>query len=193
MPETVAATPPVPVLDRVTAYQPLLDQHGWASTLTHTATRARLEAVHADGAAVMVTAGSAGRTRSGTRPHLYVLRAPDRRGLQQWRGVTEHAFTVFVETRRPVPSSRIHSKCRCRTHDGRPKLRYATEQRARAVLVEAQIQRVLRSQARRAERRAYRCPDDDRVWHLSSRPQWTPRAGESPLWADSPNSRTRTA
>lgn len=184
MPETVAATPPTRTrtpLERVTVYQPLLTEHGWTITYTESQYRARLDAVHPSGATVMVTAGCAGRNDGSGRARRYVLNAPGL-GRQCWFAVNDPQFAQFAAAPAIRYGRKVPSKCRCRTHAGRSKLRWLTEARAKDALLEARIGRTLHHDQRRAEQRAYPCPDDDRVWHLSSIPSWKPAAGESPLW-----------
>lgn len=167
--------------ERVARWEPALTQHGWTVHVTATDTRARLDAFHPGGAAVMVTAGIAGRNGS-SRVNLYALNPPAA-GSNAWLAVKPTALEAFVISAQRVVGPRVPSKCQCRTGAGRRKTRYATERRAKAALLDTAISRELHHRVRRAECRAYQCPTDDRVWHLSSRPVWRPAAGESPLWS----------
>lgn len=187
MPETLPNTPPPPPAtphDRVAAYGPLLTENGWTIQIEHTAERARLDAEHPSGAAVMVTAGVAGRSGHDGRIRRYALH-PGNVSPQPWLSVRGAWFEKFVRTRK-TQGRRVLSKCRCKTGDGHPKHRHPTERRATDVLLTARIRRAVSGQARRAECRVYRCPDDDRVWHLSSLPTWTPAPGDSVLWTTTP-------
>lgn len=44
-----------------------------------------------------------------------------------------------------------------------------TEQEAKTAVLEAKIRRGLRGKAHRREERAYPCPDEPAVWHVTSR------------------------
>lgn len=183
MSEALTEQPAPPALtphERVTHWEPALTQHGWTVSITATHTRARLDAFHPGGAAVMVTAGIAGRAGS-SRVNLYALNPPSV-GRQSWLGVKASVLEEFVRSPKTVSGRHIPSKCHCRSSAGRRKTRYATERLAKAALLDTVISRELHHQARRAECRAYQCPTDDRVWHLSSRPVWRETPGESPLW-----------
>jgi hypothetical protein len=182
--ETLPDAPPTPALppcERVAQWEPILRDNGWKVQTSHTDQRARLEASHLSGAAVMVTAGLAGRAVKG-RVNLYVLPANSR----HWLCVKAGGAQSFATTQTVSGYRRwVETKCSCRTGAGRRKVRYATERRANDALLNTRIEREL-NDGRRAECRAYRCPDDDRVWHLSSRPSWRDAPGDSALWA-SPN------
>jgi hypothetical protein len=174
------AAPKLPPRERVAKWEPLLRDHGWTVHVTHTDQRARLEATHPSGAVLMVTSGMAGRTMKGTTK-LYVLQSDDRPAI--WFGVRKAGLEEFIKTRiLKGYKARVHSKCRCRTGSGRAKVRYLTEDRARKAIAEARQQRAREGQEATAECRAYRCPDDDRVWHASSRPVWRDAPGDSRLW-----------
>lgn len=178
-PERIHRTP----RERVTPWEALLHQHGWTVDTTHTEQRVRIDATHPSGAAVMVTAGTAGRTASNGRSHFYVLETSLRQA-PVWLSVRAPGLKEFAATR--VVSGykrRVESKCRCRTQAGNRKVSYATEARAKQVLVETRIQRALsRREDGKVEQRAYPCPMDDRAWHLSSKPSWRAAPSDSALW-----------
>ena len=184
MSETQVEAPPSVRLtprERVAKWEPFLREHGWSLRIVHTDQRARLEAMHRSGAVVMVTSGSAGRTSSG-HTKFYVLKPGDG-PVAIWLGVRRTGFEEFVRSR--VVSgywNRVESKCQCRTGAGRRKVRYATKSRAKMAMADARRQRERDDEEETAECRTYRCPDDDRVWHMSSRRSWRKAAGESALW-----------
>lgn len=185
MPETLTNTPPTPTptpvpLERVAKWEPILTSHGWTVHITHTPDRARLEATHPSGAAVMVTSGIAGRTTTGST-QMYALQSTDK--PLPWFGVGKAALEAFIATRVMTGGRRrVTSKCQCRSRAGRPKVRYAAEVRAVRAVAEARRQRARTGQGETAECRTYRCPADDRVWHTSSRPAWHDEPGDSRLW-----------
>lgn len=185
MTSPISELPPAPRLtprERVAKWEPLLAAHGWAVQITHTDERARLEAEHPSGSTLMITSGRAGREGANGTTKLYVL--PNTHARSGWLGVRRAGMEEFIRTQTVAGSrKRVPSKCQCRTGAGRPKVRYATLPRATRALEEARAQRAREGQADKAECRIYRCPDDDRVWHTSSRPVWRPAVGESPLWA----------
>ncbi|MFJ2719397.1 hypothetical protein [Streptomyces sp. NPDC087437] len=144
---------------RLAPYQLLMDRTGWKARLTWSADQARLEAFQPDGAAVMVTA-----VRDADI-NTYVLPATQK-AVPRWRLIHPSDLTAFL-TRRQVIDPRIPtSPCAC------GKRRYPTESRAKAAIVDVTIHRVVKRHGLQYERRAYRCPDDDRVWHLTSLPTW---------------------
>ncbi|MFD8777576.1 hypothetical protein [Streptomyces sp. NPDC059916] len=168
MPETT--TPMQPDVDltpreRVEEWAPLLREHGWRVQISATMARARLDAFHPSGAVVMVTAGSVGRRRS-EKAYLYVLKPPNS-SPKGWLAVNRGPFGEFVRTGTVRSGRWVTSKCGCQ------KLRHATEARAEAALLDTKIRRTLHHQERRNECRVYRCPDDDRAWHLTSQPART--------------------
>jgi hypothetical protein len=183
MPETLSEAPPAPKLtplERVTQWEPVLTSHGWTVHITYTPERARLEATHPSGAAVMVTSGIAGRTGSGSTQR-YALQSTDK--PLPWFGVGNGVLETFIATRILTGGKRrVTSKCQCRTKAGRPKVRYTTEVRAVRAMAEARRQRARNGQEETAECRAYRCPADDRAWHTSSQPVWHDEPGDSRLW-----------
>jgi len=184
MPETLPEAPPAPRLsprERVAKWEPLLRDNDWTVHVSHTEQRARLEATHPSGATVMVTAGLAGRTTGSGRVQMYVLK-PLGQLPQAWLAVKSGGFEEFARSRTVGWSRRVPSKCRCRTGSGHRKVRHTTERRANNALLDTRIQSAVKGKDRRAECRAYRCPQDDRVWHLSSRPMWREAPGDSSLW-----------
>lgn len=187
MSETVPDAPPVPRLtprERVARWEPALTQHGWIVTVTHTDERARLEATHPSGAAVMVTSGRAGRQGANGTTKLYVL--PGHHNVPAWIGVRRPGLEEFIRSRIVTGyRKRVQSKCQCLTRAGRRKVRYVTDARATHAMAEARRQRLEEGQpADTVECRTYRCPDDDRVWHVSSKRTWRDEPGDSPLWAE---------
>jgi hypothetical protein len=160
-----AGTEPVPLRglatphSRLIRYQSEIDRAGWKVTFVRDTERARIEGFHPSGAAVMATA-KAGRDYA----NLYVLpAAPTAR--TRWLRVSNGCFAYFLEhltLPAGVRGFRVPFICRCRKTG-----RYPTEAVAGAVMVDIRIKRVLKAHSAQVERRAYRCPDDDRVWHLT--------------------------
>lgn len=144
--------------DKVTPYEPPLAAAGWQIHLTANRDRARLEAAHPSGAALMITAV---RGRRGV--HHYVLPAA---GTPRWLAVGRAAVEPFTHDPRLLPGTARHiprTWCRC------PKRgRYPTESHAAAALLDVKINKALRETRTARERTTYRCPHDDRVWHLTS-------------------------
>jgi hypothetical protein len=144
---------------RLSRYQSLIGRAGWTTRSTADADRARVEGFHPDGAAVMVTAVR------GRRVNAYVLPVAPK-NTPRWRAIHAADLEAFL-LRRQVKAPHIpSSKCAC---GKRP---YPTEAYAKAAIVEVTIRRVVKLHGLQYERRAYRCPDDDRVWHLTSIPEW---------------------
>ncbi|MFE4658120.1 hypothetical protein ACFRFJ_15725 [Streptomyces hydrogenans] len=138
------------------AYLPLLRRFHWR---IETGGDHRLEAVHRSGARIMLTTR---RDRYGVR--RYVLLPPGEKS-PRWHQVSSEAVTEFIRVRR-LPrgtAARIpHTVCHCK------KRRYVSEYTALQYLVEAKLLRHLHRDRKRRECRAYRCPTDPRVWHLTS-------------------------
>jgi len=154
----------------------LLSADGWQVSTDVDSAAARVEGIR-DDAAVMVTHKVRRRPR-----RFYVLR-PAGWGMPGWHEVGRAVFEYFVghlDLPPGIRGKRIRSACHC------GKFRYPTEQRAARGLLNVKVQRALAGEGRaerRAECRAYRCDDDQRVWHLTSRAHWhaaTP-ASERPL------------
>ncbi|MFB7596909.1 hypothetical protein [Streptomyces sp. NPDC056160] len=156
--------PPEPPVDarpdlRLGHYQSLINRAGWKVRSMAGENRARIEGFHRDGAAVMVTAVR------GRKVNAYVLPAARKR-TPRWRAIHAADLDAFL-LRRQVNAPYIPtSKCAC---GKRP---YPTEAYAKAAIVDVTIRRVVKLRGLQHERRAYRCPDDDRVWHLTSIPKW---------------------
>lgn len=168
MPETTTSMQPDVDLtprERVDEWAPVLREHGWQVQISATMARARLEAFHPSGAVAMVTAGTVGRSRSG-KAHLYVLKPPGA-SPRGWLSVNRAPFGEFARTRTVRSGRWVQSKCGCQ------KIRHATEARAKGALLDTRIRRAVHHQERRAECRVYRCPNDDRAWHLTSQPART--------------------
>ncbi|MFE2469738.1 hypothetical protein [Streptomyces mirabilis] len=150
--------------ERLVRYQSIIDRSGWKVSFVRGDERARIEAFHPSGAAVMATA-KAGRDCV----NLYVLAAAPTEGVR-WLHVSAGSFTYFLEhvaLPEGTAGMRVPFLCRCAKSG-----RYPTEACARAVMVDVTIRRVLKRHSVQGERRAYRCPDDDRVWHLTRRAKW---------------------
>lgn len=152
-----AATP----LETLAELEPLLLAAGWT-----TSTHATPDAIRIDGAlgeaAVMVTH----KLHRNRGRRLYVLCAPGL-GPAGWRDVKRVTFEDFLDYPQLAPGTKVHvprSPCRC------GKVRYATERRAGLALVDLRERRALAGE--RPECRAYRCEDDQRVWHLTRKPAW---------------------
>jgi hypothetical protein len=184
MSETLIEAPSTPKLtprERVAQREPLLTEHGWTVHITATEQRARLEATHPSGAAVMVTSGQAGRASGSGNSRFYVLRPTDGPGV--WLGVRLGGFEEFVRTLAVTKyKRRLDTKCQCRSGFGKSKTRYTTQMRAQKAMEEARRHRAREGETDGVECRTYRCPDDDRVWHTSSRPVWRKAPGGSQLW-----------
>ena len=163
-PDPAPEPDPEPAVDapleaRLRPYQSLLDQAGWKTRSAADEQRARIDAFHPDGAAVMVT------VVRGRKTNAYVLPAAQKK-TPRWRAINAGDLEVFL-TRRQVIAPRIPtSQCDC------GKRRYPTEALASAAIVDVTIRRVLKQHRSQSERRAYRCPDDDRVWHLTHIAKW---------------------
>ncbi|MFJ8348966.1 hypothetical protein ACIQ9J_21920 [Streptomyces sp. NPDC094153] len=144
---------------RLAPYQSLMDRTGWTASLTRTADRARLEAFQPDGAAVILTAVR------GQDVNAYVLPATQK-AVPRWRAIHPADLTAFLTRRQVIDPHLPPGLCAC------GKRRYPTEARAKAAIVDVTIHRVVRQHGLQYERRAYRCPDEDLVWHLTSIPKW---------------------
>ncbi|MEV7871483.1 hypothetical protein AB0P17_36535 [Streptomyces sp. NPDC088124] len=139
----------------VEAHRPRLVAAGWTADVAVGAGRARLEGGRPGGAAVMLTATP---RRDGVILRRYVLHADG----ADWFVVGARGFEYFVD-HRYLPGGAARQTyvpaCRCGL------VQFAEEQRAAARLLEIKIRRA--RQRTGSPRRPYRCPDDDRVWHLS--------------------------
>ncbi|MFF9310111.1 hypothetical protein ACF1BS_04285 [Streptomyces sp. NPDC014748] len=145
---------------RIIPYEEMtLRAGGWRTYVTHDDERARLEGFHTSGAAVMVTAAR------GRPVRAYVLPATQK-NTPRWRAIHRADLAAFLFHRRVVDPHFLGSRCKCE------KRRYPTEAWAKAALVTITIRRVVRDHGVQSERRAYRCPDDDRAWHLTHIPKW---------------------
>jgi hypothetical protein len=156
--EPSATEPVTPLHERLVKYQEIVDRADWAMSFTHTEDRARVEAFHADGAALMVTIA---RSRKGVRAYMLTPASA------WWRQIPLSAVEAFVArleipleiARRPP----VGSACVCK------KEKYPTRDRAVATVTDITIKRVIKRHGTQVERRAYRCPSDDRTWHITSR------------------------
>ncbi|MFJ8153935.1 hypothetical protein [Streptomyces sp. NPDC094468] len=158
-------TPKQTPREQLAPFEALTVRAGWTASITDTDRRATLEGFSPKGAAVMVTAVR------GRGVNAYVL-YPAKRPI--WLVTTPRAIEHFLThealpagVRRGVPTG----KCQCGKTG-----RYPTETRAQEVLTEIKIREQLRERRTMAPRRAYRCPDDDRVWHLTRKKTWYPAA-----------------
>lgn len=142
----------------------LMRQHGWEISQQEGAGELRLEGARRGGAAVMVTAKHS--DTKGWRVRYYVIGAQSD-GWTQWARVHGRALEPFIATetldsadvRRWLGTS---SNCRCR------KVHEATQWRASRRLVGTQLNR-LATRGAEEEKRVYRCPNDARRWHMTSR------------------------
>lgn len=168
-PEPPAEEPPTPPddpvgrapHDRLGPYQSLIARAGWKAHSHRAEDRARLEAFQPDGAAVMVTAVR------GRKTNAYVLPvAPAQKKTPRWRAINPGDLEAFLVCRQVVAPRIPTCRCDC------GKRRYPTETSAKAAIVDVTIRRVVREHHLQSERRAYRCPDDDRVWHLTHIAKW---------------------
>ncbi|MEU9208523.1 hypothetical protein AB0D27_11355 [Streptomyces sp. NPDC048415] len=144
-------------------YVPILHRAGWRVRFTADEHRARIEAFHPDGAAVMLTAVPERGTLA------YVLYASTDYA-PPWLATSPAAIEHFAQHRKLPPGGRRikpGSKCDC----GK-KGRFPTEAWAKKALTDIRIKRALSQRRQGAERRAYRCPHDDRVWHLTHTRKW---------------------
>lgn len=159
-----AATPEPLQHERLIRFQSLADRAGWRVSFVRTADRARIEAF-LEGAAVMATA------MPGRSVHAYVLHPAGNR-TPRWLATTPSAAEHFLEhLRLPQDAGRRRPdiKCQCKKEG-----RYPTEAWAKRALTNILINKELRQGRRATERRVYRCPADDRVWHITSRRTWQP-------------------
>jgi hypothetical protein len=149
-------------LQRLAPYQVLIERAGWRLQTDTAGGRARVEGFHPSGAAALVTAGRDGVVKA------YVLPAA-RKNTPCWSEIHPMALAHWLRHRTLTESDvprRPRSRCACR------KRRYPSEAYAARSLVDATIRRVVKRHGRQKECRAYRCPDDDLVWHLTSLPEW---------------------
>lgn len=172
--------------ERLLPYQDLLQAQGWTIRLKYIGHRARLEAFHPDGAAVMATAvrDTGGQRR---RNAFYVLHAPEQ-GVEFWIAVRKPAFEHFAASRSlPVGTRtvKVPSRCRC------GKTQFATHRRGKDVMHQVQDRQSEAGEGQPVGR-VYRCPDDDRSWHLTRSPRWN---GPQPqvLWASAATATPRKA
>lgn len=152
------STAAVRLREKVARYEPLLTEAGWQLHLTSNRNRARLEATHPSAAAIMITAV---RGRRGV--HHYVLHAQDPPG---WFAVSRTALESFAHHLRlppEAPRRKPRTKCRCAKRGT-----YPTRSRATAALLDVKVNKTLRESRKARERTVYRCPHDDRAWHLTS-------------------------
>lgn len=167
-PELPSSAPPEL---RLSPYQSLIDRAGWKLRAAVTEKRARIEAFHPSGAAVMVTAAL------GRHVNVYVLPAAEK-NIPSWRVIHRTDLEIFLSTRSIRSPYTPTCLCNC------DKRRYPTEDYAKTAKFEVNLRRVVKEHGAMGERRAYRCEDDDRVWHLTSRASWRKRP---------PNWKKRTA
>ncbi|MFE4829954.1 hypothetical protein [Streptomyces sp. NPDC056672] len=127
--------------------------------------RLRLEAEHPADAALMITTKRSQVGHPWGKLTFYVL-FPPQSGPADWLHTRKHTAGHFAE-HLSLPAGayrvRVFSKCHCN------KVPYATRQRAQAALLDVKIKRVVVRSADMIERGVYRCPQDDRVWHLTHR------------------------
>ncbi|MFF8406931.1 hypothetical protein ACF06P_35550 [Streptomyces sp. NPDC015684] len=151
---------------RLIRFQALVDQAGWKMSFVFDGDSARIEAFHPSRAAVMVTA-RAGRDRV----NAYVL-PPAVRDLPRWLSVRAASVEFFLTHLTLPPGQRHHPVtwlCKC------PKTgRFPTESWAKHFMTDIAIHEGLRRYRGSALRRAYLCPDDNRVWHVTRRKKWYP-------------------
>jgi len=177
--EPPTAAPPLPEDDpinwpverRLAPYQSRIERAGWKAVLVVGEDRARLDGFHADGAAVMLTA------MRGRKVYVYVL-PPTGRKTPRWRAVNASTLEDFLRRRKIRGFHYPVSGCTC------TKRRYPTEATAKAAIVDITIRRVVKEHGIQSERRVYRCPDDDRAWHITHIPKW--------YSDDEPKQKTRT-
>ncbi|WP_435601318.1 hypothetical protein [Streptomyces sp. C10-9-1] len=153
-------------------YQSLMDRAGWRTRITEVEGRALLESVHPSGALVLVTAA----LDRGNRVHRYVLHAGGRK-TPSWRQVNREGLEYFARYRTLGHGCCAHvvqPLCRCE------KRRYPSEARAKKSLLDIMLNKELRRGRRATETRVYRCPDDDRVWHITSIKRWRPQEAGTP-------------
>lgn len=160
----------------------LLD-HDWTLAIEPdrpTDVRKRLIAQHACGAEVLVIARPTARAGRPTKwracNNRYFLRASTESPWLKADGMqtlTDYLESLQIDPARikpfaqdPVatPNARNSAVCSCEK-------RRFTHTKAESVLLGAKLKRA-EGDARRRECRAYRCDDDARVWHLTSRPVW---------------------
>ncbi|WP_143662379.1 hypothetical protein [Streptomyces sp. Amel2xC10] len=147
---------------RLVRFQSSIDKADWKLAFMGGDERARIEGFHPDGHAVMATAVR------GRAVHAYVF-ADAGKKTRKWVATNPDALTYFlVHQQLPAGAARRrpYRKCRC------GKRRYPTQALAKAALLDILTNKELRQGRRATETRAYRCPDDDRVWHLTSRKSW---------------------
>lgn len=177
-PEELAALRPqgcrLSPVDRVSRSREVLVRNGWTVEIAGHPLRARLEATHPSGAAVMITADM---RRPDDRIKMYLLRPPGRGHWQRLR-----AGMLPLAAERPercgVTMGRPESKCRC------GKAKYPTAIRAAEELDRARAKRLAKGQ-QRTEKRYYRCEYDDRAWHLTSmEDDWEPEIPLAGAWGD---------
>lgn len=156
-----AADSPEPTPEaRLIRFQSAIDRAGWRISYKGGDERARVEGFHPDGHAVMATA------IRGRPVRTYVLVAAGKR-TPRWAATSAAALEHFL-VHRQLPAGAVrrrpNSKCQCKKAG-----RYPTETLAKLALLNILINKEIRQGRQATERRAYRCPDDDRVWHLTSR------------------------
>jgi hypothetical protein len=148
-----------PLIDHVNVYKPLLVKNGWEAETSGHPVRVRLEAFHASGAAMMITADVRRNKSQKGRINLYLLRPP---GDGQWYKIVPQML-LDVARNPSLPQGikkwEISTKCQC------GKVRHPTHIRAAAALAEVQA----KHPGDRREERFYRCEADDRVWHLTKK------------------------
>lgn len=149
-------------LQRLAPHQQRIERAGWRLQTDTIGQRARIEAFHPSGAVTLLTADCEGPVKA------YVLPATDK-GTPSWSEIHPMGLAHWLRHRALTESDiprRPLSRCTCR------KRRYPSEAYAARTLVDATIRRVVKRHGRQKECRAYRCPDDDLVWHLTSLPEW---------------------
>ncbi|WP_245238235.1 hypothetical protein [Streptomyces roseochromogenus] len=155
-PATVPPRAGRPLTERLQPYQLLIDLAGWKFRSVATEERAGAEGLGPNGAAVMVT------VTIGRPVRAYVLR-PSAKRSPHWLATSPTAVGHFIEHGQLPAKAKRHrpdSKCRC----GK-KGRFPSEAWAQKALVNILINKELRQKRHATERRVYRCPGDDRVWH----------------------------
>ncbi|WP_282795769.1 hypothetical protein [Streptomyces sp. CC224B] len=155
----------------------LMTQIGWTATVQKVDGKERLEATR-NGAAVMIST----RQRKSGRTDLQYYIIPS--SASAWSRVRIDGLMEFLQHGRIAPTTKAmtfnHSGCTCRNSQGAPKWHAPTEARALRALGHAQENRRAEG-SKKTERRAYRCPQDARRWHLTTRESWVGDAAWAPI------------
>ncbi len=147
---------------KIRVCQELLARNGWKMTTKRVTTeRTEIKARHPGGAMALVVLF---RESFGHRNLRYHVLCELDNGEVCWYETKIQGFRIFAETQNLPQHHRQQTApdCRC------GKVCFPCEDYANDVVLQSKIHRVFAGNSRRRERNVYLCPDDARVWHVTS-------------------------